>query len=292
MASATRKLGSFEKGQVLLVAILVIVIALTVGLSLVARTITNLRISTEEAQSQKALAAAEAGIERSLQSSQSVHVDTGQITYDTVITNIGGSGVGIVLNGGNPVPKDEGIDVWFEAHDAGTGKPNGVFTAPTNLKIYWGSSAACVNSSAIEVIFVTTNGTATKTYRYAYDPCSTRGNSFTTTPTVAVGSFPITSGGSTSTFASRVAVDTSSITSGDNIIFMRVVPIYKDTIIGVSNDPDSFGKLLPLQGYQIDSTGTSGEANRKIRVFKGYPQTPLVYVSYGLFVACDDANCN
>jgi hypothetical protein len=65
---------------------------------------------------------------------------------------------------------------------------------------------------------------------------------------------------------------------------MRVIPLYKDSIIGMTNGAIS----LPLQGYKIDSTGTSGEANRKIRVFKGWPQTYLPYLSYGLFVAKDN----
>src|SRR3989344_4715713 len=56
-----------QAGQILLIVILVIVISSTVGLSLVSRSITSLRTSTEEAEPQKAFSAAEAGIERALQ---------------------------------------------------------------------------------------------------------------------------------------------------------------------------------------------------------------------------------
>jgi hypothetical protein len=290
MALGKKKLlNGFEKGQILIVAVLVIVIALTVGLSLIARTITNLRTSTEEAQSQKALAAAEAGIERALQNTQSGSIAGSQDNnagYNTVVTSIGGTSISIVLNGGSPVSKNEGIDAWFEAHDA-AGNPNGVFTAPSNLNLYWGSSSAC-NDAAIEVIVVTTNAGNAKTYRFAYDPCSTRGNNFTTAPTVVAGNFPITTNGVTTTFASKVTIDTSAITNNvDKIIFMRLIPIYKDTILGISNNIP-----LPLQGYLIDSAGTSGETKRMIKVFKGYPQTPLAYLSYGLFVPCDINGCN
>ena len=43
-----------QKGQILLMVVLATVITLTVGLSAISRTITNTRVSTEEANSQKA----------------------------------------------------------------------------------------------------------------------------------------------------------------------------------------------------------------------------------------------
>jgi len=59
-----------QKGQALLIVVLVMVVALTVGLSIASKTIISLRTSTEEANSQKALAAAEAGIEQALKTNQ------------------------------------------------------------------------------------------------------------------------------------------------------------------------------------------------------------------------------
>src|SRR3990167_7914471 len=53
-------------GQILLIVVLAAVVSLTVGLSAISRTITNTRVTTEEANSQKALSAAEAGIEELL----------------------------------------------------------------------------------------------------------------------------------------------------------------------------------------------------------------------------------
>ena len=55
-----------QKGQVLLVVVLVMVVALTVGLSLASRSITNLRITSDDENSQRAFSAAEAGVERAV----------------------------------------------------------------------------------------------------------------------------------------------------------------------------------------------------------------------------------
>src|SRR3982751_5271728 len=57
-----------EKGQALLIVVLVMVVALTVTLSVVSRSIVNLKTSTQQTDSQKVLAAAEAGVEQSIQS--------------------------------------------------------------------------------------------------------------------------------------------------------------------------------------------------------------------------------
>lgn len=283
-----------EKGQILIVVILVVIVTLTVGLSLATRTIINLSTSTEEVQAQKALNAAEAGIERSLESNTSISdslTDTsGNIVseYATAVDPVGG-GPGdssMVLNGGNNVQKNEGIDVWFEGHDA-SGNLDGNYTSfvpLSSLSLYWGSSGqSCGGSNkpaAIQVIAitaVTASPTTKKTYRYAYDACSaTRRNNFTT---ANVGTYNIDG----TTFVNRTS--SSNLASGipaatERIVFMRVIPIYSDTTIGITNDIS-----LPSQGYVIDSTGISGEANRKVRVFKSWPQLYLPYISYGLFIA-------
>jgi hypothetical protein len=283
-----------ELGQILLVVILVVIVASTIGLSLVSRSITTLRSSTEEAQSQKALSAAEAGIERAVQGIIPVAITTTNLgnnsQYSATVT--ASLSPTFLISGGNPIPKDEGADVWVIGHDS-NGNPNyldaKVDSVP-NLSIYWGSGPEnCSDSTApaaIQVIVIQRNSAADiKSYRYAYDSCSVvRGNKFTQADS---GSYLV--GGVT--FNHRTTPQ-SGLTGGiNNIIFLRVVPIYKNAVVGVSacdqasNGPGSNCTLMPLQGYQIDSTGTSGDANRKIRVFKGWPQAYLPYLSYGLFVA-------
>ena len=127
-----------EAGQILLIVILVAVVASTIGLSITSRSIISLRTSTEEAESQKALAAAEAGIERAMQgnipialSEQTVNNSGGgkNSAYFTKVDEV--QSFSFLLNGEsktldsagniakvipNTVPKDEGVDVWFIKH--------------------------------------------------------------------------------------------------------------------------------------------------------------------------------
>ena len=61
-----------QKGQALLIVVLAMVVALTVGLSVVSRSITNLKNSQQEIDSQKALSAAEAGVELAIKNGANV----------------------------------------------------------------------------------------------------------------------------------------------------------------------------------------------------------------------------
>lgn len=309
-----------QKGQVLLVVILAIVAASTVGLSILSRTITSQKSSTEEAESQKALAAAEAGIERAIQTQVQGNItissngDIGNNSeYDAKVTQFENAS-SFLLNGGtqikdsagtviktipNIVQKDEGADVWFAQHDDITGDIIYPQDAPplTHLNLYWGTtSESCMGTkpAAIEVIVVagTSAGTA-KTYKYAYDSCSSqRGNNFKpgltndSTGWTVPGIDLVTSVEKVA-FGNKTPVDNLARGVG-NIILMRVIPLYKDTIVGISTCDASGSNCTPLPspGSMIVSTGTSGQASRKVSYFKAeWPQTYLPYLSYGLFVA-------
>lgn len=288
------EIRSYQAGQILLIVILVVIVASTVGLSLISRSITSIRTATEEAESQKALAAAEAGIERALQG----NVDIAEFTIPsnkskysvdvTAVENVDS----FLLNGGNIIPKNEGADIWLVGHDATTGAPDyssGV--SPQFFHLYWGSESETeCSSAAIQAIVVTRDPSLPneiKSFRYTYDSCSSRSdeNNFKEADS---GGGLISSG---LTFGNRTPEQggNSDLNQESNIVFMRIIPLYKDTIIGVDtrNHGGNNETPLPSQGYVISSTGISGAANRKLNVFKGYPQTYLPYISYGLFVAED-----
>ena len=295
-----------QGGQVLLVVVLVIIVASTIGLSVASRSITNIRTSTEEAESQKALSAAEAGIERAIQGSIPIGVQgqnpSNNSSYVAKVTPVESSsfiinGQSAVLNAAgdvintipNTVPKDEGADVWFVDHNA-NGDPIYSRPKPINfVNLYWGtSSEECGNINsmpAIQVIVVTRDQSEPneiKSYRYVYDSCN-RGNNFTKAEDA--GNYKI-NGAPGITF--KYKTPQNDLGRGiKDIVLMRVIPIYKDAVIGIDtcNPGGQNCEALPSQGYIISSTGTSGQANRKITVFKGYPQTYLPYLSYGLFVA-------
>ena len=155
-----------------------------------------------------------------------------------------------------------------------------------NLKIYWtGNNSDCTKNAALEIIVISTttplNPKANPVLnRYAYDPCAgTRGNGFSTTD-LGPSTKPINS----------VSFDHSvllpKITSG---LIARVIPLYADTKIAVDMlDPNNttvvLSPPLPAQGYLLESTGTSGNVTRTLRVFQGFPKVPNEFFTYSLFI--------
>jgi len=258
-----------QKGQVLLVVLLITVVSLTVGLSVASRNIISLRTSQEEVSSQKALVAAEAGIEQLLKAPTPIPQGTalsGQpnTTYGATVNQV--LGTAVLVNGDNVVPKDEGGDIWLVVHDA-SNDPD--FSSPWsgNLTIYWGDTSGSCNNAALEIIVVY-DPSPYKFKRYAYDPCSSRKSNNNFLSSVVSGSFTV------SGKAFSYSTSTISVSSG---LLIRVVPLYTSAAIGAIASI-----ALPSQGSIIDATGESSGTTRKINVFKGYPQLPVQYL-YGLF---------
>lgn len=256
-----------QDGQILLIVVLAAVVSLTVGLSAVSRSITNTKVSTEEANSQKALSAAEAGIEKLL-SDATVGTSTGSLSNDAnftaTVTEVRNNTVR--LNDGGTVYQDEGADVWLSNSDFSSGQWSG------NLTIRWtnNSPTNCSENAAIEVAVIsgTDRNNPTLT-RYAYgSSCTGRADGFTV-PTLGSG---VVNG---KTYDQGFTIP---ITNG---YIARVIPVYANTtVVAVASGVTP----LPAQGNTIDSVGISGNTSRKIRVYQGYPRIPIEFFPYNLFL--------
>src|SRR3989338_4058700 len=265
--------GGRQAGQTLLIVVLIMVVSLTIGLSIASKTITNLRTTTEEADSAKALSAAETRVAQSIKSGAS----TGQknlsntVTFNASIVTV--SGTTLLVNGGNVIPQDEGADVWLIAHDASL---NLIFTPQWNgtLTIYWGDSSGNCTNAALEIITITgTTQTNPVSNRSAYDPCSTRSssNKFASPTSSPLGGVVV---------SGKTFYYTADITNITNGLLVRIIPLYTNTTMAVSGGLNA----LPSQGSIISSTGQAGNVTRKISVVANYSSLPSEFFSYGLVV--------
>jgi len=267
-----------ESGQALLIVVLVMVIALTVGLSLASRSITNLRNSTDEANSQSAFAAAEAGVEQAVKLGETTGLavlsgvdlhdkNQSQISNVDIVTI---SGEEFLLNNGNPVFRDDGQDVWLSKH---TDDPAQLFqtSLTTTLYVYWGTSSDPLycEDPAMEILVISGTRTAPSMTKYVYDPCASRRGVNHFDPPPQSGSFPVGMSGTISFNHKAQLLPSSAIVNG---LLVRVIPLYKSGSIGIK------GAGLPIQGKIITSTGTAGSSNtqtvRKISFFQGYESLP------------------
>lgn len=257
-----------SRGQILLISLLVLVVAMTIGLSLATRTINSLKVTTAQDSSQKAFAAAEAGLERALTQLSSTTI-TGSLdsvsNYSTTVNTR--SSNEFQVNSGDFLIKNDTADIWLSDY------PNYTLPWTGTLNIYWGSSAdVCVGTpeanntmSAIEVVIISGTRTSPILSHYAFDPCTSRrtGNRFSASTTGGVVSGK--------NYSYRAAIN---VTSG---LLARIIPLYAGTYIGVR------GTNLPPQGIEITSVGSSGGTQRKLTSFRSYPKAPVEFYPYLIF---------
>lgn len=270
-----------EKGQALLIVVLVMVVALTVGLAVVSRSIVNLRNSQQEVGSQQALSAAEAGIEQSIKTGSGVENGTfsTSTSYQTSVNTISGTS-DFLLNGNNKVSQDDASYIWLTPY---SDVQANLFqtTWSGSLDIYWGDSLTPCNNAALEVAVLWNSAADPKitkdprVTRYVYDPCVSRitRNNFSTPASINANKSIL---GITLNNEARLV----NITNG---FLIRVVPLYGDAYIGVS-PTDPTHQPLPHQGAIVTSTGTTGNnIQRKLEVFQGYPEIPAELFPFSLF---------
>lgn len=281
-----------QNGQALLIVVLVMVVALTVGLSVASRSITNLKTSQEQANSQKALSAAEAGVQQAMERANpnvtnlnNVYLNNkANIQYTTTISSISGKTRFLVDSGDTQsvVTKDNPVDIRVSNFsDVNSWTSASSWTG--SLTVYWGDfndgCGGATKDTAIEVSVISKDTTVTPNKltlnRYAEDFCaSARGNGFDSS-LVSLGSYPV-GNGITLVFKTNIALT--------NALLVSVNPLYSDSHIAASKtnpaDPD-----LPDQGINISSVGSADSNNvqRKVAAFQGFPQIPAELFPYTIF---------
>jgi len=270
-----------QKGQALLVVVLAMVVALTVGLSVVSRSVTNLRNSQQEIDSQKALSAAEAGVEQAIKSGTSIpnnifSSQTSNTAYQTSLATISGE-TAFLLNGNNRVSKDDAMYIWLTPYSFDSSK---LFLDSDkwsgNLDLYWGNSLTACNNAALEIAVISGSRAIPLVKRYAYDPCRPNRSS--------KNNFAQPDSTNANKDISGIKLYNKVTVSISNGFLVRVVPLYADSYIGALGTKDSNSPVLPPQGTIITSTGTTdNNVMRKLDVFQGYPEIPAELFPFSLF---------
>ena len=269
---------------------------MTVVLSVVSRSVTDITVSTYEEDALRAFSAAEAGIEEALlkgttQDPEPVPIEN-DVEYDVKVEDK------TVTDKRYRYPKDlvsgETATFWFVSHDANgnlicdstAGKP--CFIKNT-LNLCWGNPTASV-VPAIEVTYyydtssgsmtIPNNFTNVKVKRFAFDENhSARGNNFNDT---IIGS-GCTIGSDQFRYRANINVNTDvapSCDSNSGCSIMAKIRMYYAT----AAEPQRIGMWttgpasdIPSQGFLIDSKGSAGESTRRINVFQSFPEPPSFF---------------
>ncbi|MDO8270248.1 MAG: hypothetical protein Q7T54_06295 [Candidatus Levybacteria bacterium] len=276
-----------SEGQVLLVVVLTMIVALTVGLSIAARIVTELKLSKQNEESQRAFQAAESGIQQTLVRQSDIGTLNAPIELDNnaafSTTYVTDSGQAIVLNNGLDVDQAVGADVWLSDYSP---VPSLQFLNPmgggnpVDITLYWGATnqdecpaSGSDTAPAIEVIALIGPISSPTIARNIYESAGCNRISNATAGSTVGGPFTLKG----TIFRNSAQMQFGGNPMEDGLI-MKVIPIYNSTVIGFQSASVPF----PAQGSVVTSTGTSGDTVRKVAYYKSFPQLPLEVFPYSL----------
>jgi hypothetical protein len=251
-------------GQVLLITVMLVATVITVVMTLVFKTNIDTQTTKLQEESQKALAAAEAGIERGLTGAQG--------TFNAVSIGLSFSGIDAINSNvtidSNPatefvsplIAKDEQYTFYLTGYDMETKLFSGL--SPTSVVVYYGSNNNCTNIS-LELTLI--SGVSPGPYTLTRKVADTGGIFYESIPGSQIGTSP---GGNLITTSFNCKTSAISIPADPRLLIVRV--FNSSTKIGIS-----FNGQAVKQGNLITSSAkTTTGVVKKIQLFQSYPQIP------------------
>jgi hypothetical protein len=293
-----------SSGQAVLIILLVMAVILTIGLSVVSRSVTDINMSQQSEDSARAFSAAEAGIEQALLlgTSGTVNFQNTSTSVSISTSDVGMSAGGYVYP--TQIQVDEITTIWLSNYN-NTSCPGENYCSVvtgSNLRVYWGNSGTASNNSftpAIETsIYYKDAGDAAMPYKVAkfvLDPHTNRmvpadqgfcvpGGSLC----AGVSNFIINGENiSTQAFQFAATLDISPYISLPNKfpLLARLRLLYsmdKAHFLGANLPNGTF----PSQGKDIYALGTSGKSSSKVHAFRPKPAPPAIF-DFALYSGTD-----
>lgn len=258
-----------NSGQSLIIILLIAAVGLTVGLAVISRSVTDIKISQQEEESARVFSVAEAGIEEALRlgSVPSEPVEIGGITATVEEVSLGGESQEFAFPGEYEVGDTQTF--WLVAHDSEENLTEEGRYSGDLVEIYWGKAGEDSNSPttpAIEVTLFYKDGDGFKIKRGVFDPNSSRAasNHFEA-PDFGVPPYLIAG----KSFQFKKTFDLTGIP-----YLLRLRFFYNDSpqIIGIKGESN-----LPKQGVCYVSTASKEGITRKVRHCQLYKSPPAIF---------------
>lgn len=299
-----------EKGQVILVLVLVMTVALAIGISVVQRSLSDVSTSTKVEESSRAFSAAEAGIEKILacptcglvtdftENQSSARVTSNDLLPATAPSGTRQDPFEYPLN---PLSKEEVGQIWLADSDPNVKLPDctaidsdghqPVCYTQSSLDVYWGNSTTDLAALELTLVYYDTASSKYISRKWYLDnPSAGRSssNKFDTNADCngfTVGSNPVpyrckyTIGGTNGTFTDSPLQP--------KLMLLRARLLYNNNPQPFAVQPSSGATCgtpcsLPPQSRTLESVGTSGSTQRKVRMNQIYRMVPN-YFDYAIF---------
>ncbi len=288
-----------QSGQVVVILLLIVVVSLSIGLTIIGRSTTEIATSSKIEDSSRAFFAAEAGIEKAISSGTTGNLILGNQSQADVKIDVGPTGLkGIEYP---TLLKKDFAHIWLAnpATFPNCAAADKCYTE-SSFNVFFGNpelTAASSEKPAIEVNVVTRDGTgAFASNRYYYDSDLTRAstNGFTPadSPLCRQSHTADTIINAQSNFYCKVTVPpvicnapncTSYISKGTPVL-VRLRLLYMDSqkvaVVPLNSKP------LPPQIQVYTSVGKAGGVQRVLRVIRETNVVPQLF-DYAIFSAAD-----
>lgn len=260
-----------EHGQAVLIVLLSLSVVLVIVMYIMSRSVSDLSLSTKDEDAMRAFSAAEAGVERALIAGDT-DGDLGEATFNAEVNNFA-EGQSVVVYPFS-LKSGEIATFWFA-------RPGEVSFTGDQIQLCWGDVGTGPNTPvtpAVEVSVFYGPVTNLKIARITLDPYSNRpqgsvqnNNNFTLADNILC---PI----GNETFQFRKTFSLKSLGATSDLQFAFVKLLY-NTTVGHRIGLNVGSGLLPSQGSVVDSLGQSGDANRRISVYKLHPVIPPIFTN-------------
>lgn len=278
------QIGSVQRGQVVVILLLLMLVALSIGLAVTQKSVTDVTTSTQSEQSSRAFSAAEAGIEKALTGTlnSGQEVPLGNSAKARVDTSaelpIAGSNSAIEYP---PIGRETAAQIWFTDPDNAN-----VFYTGNQVDLYFGNENT-TDKPAVEVkiIMFANNNYYSQSYYYDSDLIRAGSNGFTRVS--PCGTVALQTGilGNNHNFYCKWTIPTipGDITrripnpagAGNcdppncKLILARIRLLYskENHKIAMAPTPGSNAQLPP-QVKIYNATGISGQSEKQIQAFR------------------------
>jgi len=273
-------------GQALLIVLLALAAVASVALTVSTRTTTDVSVTTDVEDSQRAFTAAEAGIEKVLLDEETAidadlqeSVGSGGATYtaraEIIPSNARQYAYPFELRAGDI------STLWFMSHDTDnqltcSGAP--CFTG-SSTRVCWGAQGTnSTDAGALEVSVYYQNPSGDIVVaRTTVDASGSRRGNNQFSLSGESGASCGTIDGVNYAFSQNIdfnSLGISNYATAGNLKMMRVRMLYN-----ASSQPIGFrtSSDLPAQGVQIESLGSAGTASRRLQAFSLYPVVPSMF---------------
>lgn len=286
---------SSENGQVVIVLLLTMLVALAVGLTITQRSLTDISTSTQTEESSRAFSAAEAGIEKALNLGESISGDVAKFDLDNqssaevkVANNLPRQNQALEYP---PIGKEGVAQFWLANPETTNIDP---YYTQSQLDVYFGEQGTLgPDTPAIEVMVIGRDGAGKYiALRKLVDPEDGRvlTNSFencTQENPPAINTTHSSSAAADRPFLCRVNIDLSSLAVP---VMVRVRILYSNTNQRIAVKPYAAGGCivpcsLPPQAIIYTSTGIAGQSQKTLQVFR--TKIAPFFLDYAVFSNAD-----